>query len=90
MRMREEGLLLRCLPGHQDQPIRAGCAACHRDGVSRVLSSTTAGAKCIENRKTVVLPQVIIGEHSRVRCQGIGKCYDNKETHEEGGEIFTT
>lgn len=89
MRMREKGLLPRCLPSYWFQPIRAGCAVCHRDGVSVVLSRTTVGAKCIENKKTVVLPQVIIRKHSRVRHQGIGKCYDNKETHEEGGEIFT-
>lgn len=80
MRMREEDLLPRCLPSHQFQPMRAGCAVCHRDGVSVVVSSTTAGAKCIEDKKPVVLPQVIRREHSRVRRQGTGKCYDNKET----------
>lgn len=87
--MREEDLLPRCLPGHQFQPIKGGCAVCHRGGVNVVLSSTTAGAKCIEDKNPAVLPQVIRREHSRVRRGDTGKCYGNKETHEEGGEIFT-
>lgn len=61
MRMREEGLLPRCLPGHWDQPIRAGCAVCHRGGVSRVLSSTAARAKCIEDKKTCSTPGNYMG-----------------------------
>lgn len=29
-------------------------------------------------------------EYRGAKRQGIGKCYDNKETHKKGGEIFTT
>lgn len=66
-----------------------GCAACRRDAANTRLGSTAAGAKRVKDKKAVVLPRIIIREHSRVRRQGIGKCYDNKETPEEGGEIFT-
>lgn len=74
----------------RSSPRVPGCAVCRRDAASAGLGSTIAGAKHIEDKKAVVLPRIIIREHSGVRRQGIGKCYHNKETHEEGGEIFTT
>lgn len=83
--------MARCLLGAQDQPSGApGCAVRRKDAASAGLGSTAAGAEHVEDKKAVVLPRVIIRERSGVRRQGIGKCYDNKETHEEGGEIFTT
>lgn len=84
MRMRSVGQIF-------PQPLGPALqSSCHRDAATVELSSTALGAKHIEDKKAAVLPQVIIRERSRVKCQGIGKCYDNKETHEEGGEIFTT